>query len=417
MRGLKATQKLLSKYKWRGEMRFVLLLLFLIFHFIHLNAEQYKATRHFPELKQKGEVTHSSLDIAKIWGYWAIYNGEIELSGVLELADYGGMNMHKLYGHIGVLSVLNFYPDTATLKQIPFVFPYTNFGSLSYMSYNADAFKLFGIHLRNLQWWKEHFDDDPRIIIEIIRRNEHSSNNTLPPSLTKPIYGASAVRAKVRLKNYRTSSSDYTESIKYAKQEKIKTNPHFNYSAHYFADAKLISIELLGDVVVKYFPRPKAEDYGFILKYNSKDEYINLRQSPNGKILTRIYKKDMPSNQAQALNLEKGLIIYDEYKDSYRIDCTLQKDCVANPPLTFKDACQGHIYGESGILLATYNNNIDDYCGQLCGGIKRLQWINAMLDREKPIWLPVVYFPPNVTDGSGAIYGYIHNWQLSRFYH
>ena len=141
-------------------MRFVLLLLFLIFHFIHLNAEQYKATRHFPELKQKGEVTHSSLDIAKIWGYWAIYNGEIELSGVLELADYGGMNMHKLYGHIGVLSVLNFYPDTATLKQIPFVFPYTNFGSLSYMSYNADAFKLFGIHLRNLQWWKEHFDDD-----------------------------------------------------------------------------------------------------------------------------------------------------------------------------------------------------------------------------------------------------------------
>ncbi|WP_334089639.1 hypothetical protein, partial [Helicobacter typhlonius] len=130
-----------------------------------------------------------------------------------------------------------------------------------------------------------------------------------------------------------------------------------------------------------------------------------------------IYKKDMPSNQAQALNLEKGLIIYDEYKDSYRIDCTLQKDCVANPPLTFKDACQGHIYGESGILLATYNNNIDDYCGQLCGGIKRLQWINAMLDREKPIWLPVVYFPPNVTDGSGAIYGYIHNWQLSRFYH
>ncbi len=67
-------------------MRFVLLLLFLIFHFIHLNAEQYKTTRHFPELKQKGEVTRSSLDIAEVWDYWAIYNGEIELSGVLELA-------------------------------------------------------------------------------------------------------------------------------------------------------------------------------------------------------------------------------------------------------------------------------------------------------------------------------------------
>ncbi|WP_334095179.1 hypothetical protein, partial [Helicobacter typhlonius] len=66
MRGLKATQKLLSKYKWRWEIRFVLLLLFLIFHFIHLNAEQYKATRHFPELKQKGEVTRSSLDIAEV---------------------------------------------------------------------------------------------------------------------------------------------------------------------------------------------------------------------------------------------------------------------------------------------------------------------------------------------------------------
>lgn len=85
-----------------------------------------------------------------------------------------------------------------------------------------------------------------------------------------------------------------------------------------------------------------------ILFYASKDSYINLRQSPNGKILQTIQKDDMLNN--------------------------------CNTP--------GNELKNQGILLSLGQNSTN------------------------PKWLKVAYIPPEAKDTSKAIYGVIHESQV-----
>ncbi|BDB64065.1 hypothetical protein T36_0512 [Helicobacter cinaedi] len=95
------------------------------------------------------------------------------------------------------------------------------------------------------------------------------------------------------------------------------------------------------------------------LSYASKDPYINLRQSPNGKILREIAK--------------------DEVKQYQRI----------------RD---------------------DDY-GDICALIETTKNLGVILELGKdptnPKWLKVAYIPPEAKDTSKAIYGVIHESQVS----
>ncbi|MBR7117876.1 MAG: hypothetical protein IKC84_00690, partial [Helicobacteraceae bacterium] len=71
------------------------------------------------------------------------------------------------------------------------------------------------------------------------------------------------------------------------------------------------NISTLGDAVFKYpNKRELTESMGLsdmLLLSSTTDPYINLRQSPNGKILTQIYKEDMPNDCADIDS--KGLLL------------------------------------------------------------------------------------------------------------
>ncbi len=94
------------------------------------------------------------------------------------------------------------------------------------------------------------------------------------------------------------------------------------------------------------------------LRYTSKDSYINLRQSPNGKILRTIAKDEVQQ--------------YYELLDSY--------------------------YGTCGLIESTKNLGVIVYLGQ---------------DSTNPKWLKVAYIPKEAKDTSKAIYGVIHESQVS----
>lgn len=112
------------------------------------------------------------------------------------------------------------------------------------------------------------------------------------------------------------------------------------------------NISLLGNIIFKYpNKRELIESMGLsnnILSYASKDSYINLRNSPNGKILQAIQKD------------------------------TMLNDCNA----------RGNELKNQGILLS------------------------LGVDSTNPKWLKVAYIPPEAKDTSKAIYGVIHESQV-----
>lgn len=73
---------------------------------------------------------------------------------------------------------------------------------------------------------------------------------------------------------------------------------------------KIEQLKFIGEIIVKY---PNKLELNAIvgseiyLSYASKDAYINLKQTPNGKILTQIKKTDMP--KSYEYKEDKGLIL------------------------------------------------------------------------------------------------------------
>ncbi|OBV29553.1 hypothetical protein BKN38_02860 [Helicobacter sp. CLO-3] len=138
------------------------------------------------------------------------------------------------------------------------------------------------------------------------------------------------------------------------------------------------NLKILRKIDEKMFDKDKYGDEGsnefipnFKVKLDTTDDFVNLRQSPNGKILAKIYKKDFDSSAVFNLT-------YGEY---------------ATPDNYYKNDLQA---------------NIQDMIGKPRG--ERPE----ELDPKKPRWIKVVYFPPNVTKAEQAIVGYIHNSQMKK---
>lgn len=105
--------------------------------------------------------------------------------------------------------------------------------------------------------------------------------------LDKKIFGVVAARAKVRLKDYRF----YGEG-----------------DAGHEIYANIECVEILGDVSISSLA---YEDLGSLrLKYKSADSYINLRQSPNGTIITQIKRERVAKDFGGGASNEAGARLY-----------------------------------------------------------------------------------------------------------
>ena len=101
--------------------------------------------------------------------------------------------------------------------------------------------------------------------------------------MNKAFLGVSAVRAEVTIRNY----SIYCEG-----------------EAGREAYGELVNFKLLGDIKTEYFTKDNSacvyydagNTFYIKLKYNSKDDYVNIRDKPNGKIIGKILKNDMVNN-------------------------------------------------------------------------------------------------------------------------
>lgn len=105
--------------------------------------------------------------------------------------------------------------------------------------------------------------------------------NVLPNQLSQTdeyILGGIAVRVTLTLKNYYINKYLDTEA-----------------DTHYYAIIETDSAKISNNVK-KWYINKSALASEYLLFFASKDPYINLRQSPNGKILKRIPKADMASS-------------------------------------------------------------------------------------------------------------------------
>ncbi|HJH55623.1 hypothetical protein [Brachyspira hyodysenteriae] len=193
-------------------------------------------------LSDNGKMTKNTLKVKKLDGTYSAakiyFDGEVTLTGVLERADDFETN-----------NALRFYPDNNI--DLPFLF--------STDSHNIDDYKEF-----------ERLDFG--ILLD-------DKNVNLPSPLNKAFLGVSAVRSEVTIRNY----SFYGEG-----------------EAGREAYGELVNFKLLGDIKTEYFDKYNYEFKGEaiygILEYNSQDNYVNIRDKANGKIIGKILKNDMINN-------------------------------------------------------------------------------------------------------------------------
>lgn len=212
---------------------------------------------HTELLSDKGVMSYDSLTlIIRIDGTEEVsFGGEVELTGVLEKGYEGEEE--------GSQMSLRFYPDT-NLK-LPFL-------------YNSS------ISVEELK--KTDFTKHRENRAVLIR---NARELTLPGELgmDKKIFGIVAARAKVRLKHYRFYGEGEAGHEIYANIERV---------------------EILGDVSISSLA---YEDLGSLrLKYKSADSYINLRQSPNGTIITHIKRERVAKDFGGGASNEAGARLY-----------------------------------------------------------------------------------------------------------
>ncbi|MEI0518437.1 hypothetical protein [Brachyspira murdochii] len=212
-------------------------------------------------LSDNGKMAKNTLKVKKLDGTYSAaqiyFDGEVTLTGVLERADDFETN-----------NALRFYPDNNI--DLPFLF--------STSSHNIDDYKEF-----------ERLDFG--ILLD-------DKNVNLPSPLNKAFLGVSAVRAEVTIRNY----SFYGEG-----------------EAGREAYGELVNFKLLGDIKTEYFTKDNYEFKGeaiySILKYNSKDDYVNIRDKANGKIIGKILKNDMINNVGLLLLVDSNCNLSDWKKN------------------------------------------------------------------------------------------------------
>lgn len=211
---------------------------------------------HTGLLSDSGIVSYDSLTFSGTNGVEEVsFAGEVELTGVLEKGYEGEME--------GSQMSLRFYPDT-NLK-LPFL--YHSFISID--------------ELKKIDFTKHR--ENRAVLIHNAREL------TLPGELgmDKKIFAIVAARAKVRLKHYRFYGEGDAGHEIYANIERV---------------------EILSGISIS----PLAyEDLGSLrLKYKSTDSYINLRQSPNGTIITQIKRECVAKDFGGGASSEAGARLY-----------------------------------------------------------------------------------------------------------
>lgn len=212
---------------------------------------------HTGLLSGSGIVSYDSLTlISGIDGTEEVsFGGEVELTGVLEKGYEGEMEGSQIS--------LRFYPD----KNLALPFLYHS---------------LMGVdELKKIDFTKHR---ENRSVL-ILNARDLALQGEL--GLDKKIFGIVAARAKVRLKHYRFYGEGDAGHEIYADIERV---------------------EILSGISIS----PLAyEDLGSLrLKYKSTDSYINLRQSPNGTIITQIKRSDVAKDFGGEASSEAGARLY-----------------------------------------------------------------------------------------------------------
>ena len=212
---------------------------------------------HTGLLSDSGIMSYDSLTlIIRIDGTEEVsFGGEVELTGVLEKGYEGEMEGSQIS--------LRFYPD----KNLALPFLYDS---------------LMGVdELKKIDFTKHR---ENRSVL-ILNARDLALQGEL--GLDKKIFGVVAARAKVRLKDYRF----YGEG-----------------DAGHEIYANIECVEILGDVSISSLA---YEDLGSLrLKYKSADSYINLRQSPNGTIITQIKRERVAKDFGGGASNEAGARLY-----------------------------------------------------------------------------------------------------------
>ncbi|ASJ21524.1 hypothetical protein [Brachyspira hampsonii] len=200
------------------------------------------------------------------------FDGEITLTGVLERSD--NYDMGNNY------TALRFYPDNNV--DLPFLYASSemnlkNQGASKY----GDSWDFSGVEFDRLEFG---------VLLENIEVK-------LPESLNKRFLGAAAVRAEVTIRNYRF----------YGEGEASRE-----------AYGDIVGFKALGDVETKYFSKYNynvGEVHYNELQYNSKDNYVNIRDKANGKIIGKILKNDMLYDGGVLLSINGEGIDYMNYEN------------------------------------------------------------------------------------------------------
>ena len=110
----------------------------------------------------------------------------------------------------------------------------------------------------------------------------NDSKVSLPIPLNTRFFGKAGVRTKVTIKNYHIYGEGEARRESYG---------------------DLVNFEMLRDIKTIYFIRENYASYidYVVLYYSSKDDYINIRENPNGKIVAKISKSDMIENNGVLL--------------------------------------------------------------------------------------------------------------------
>lgn len=216
---------------------------------------------HTGLLSDSGIVSYDSLTFSGTNGVGTngveevSFAGEVELTGVLEKGYEGEEEGSQIS--------LRFYPD----KNLALPFLYDS---------------LMGVdELKKIDFTKHR---ENRSVL-ILNARDLALQGEL--GLDKKIFGVVAARAKVRLKDYRF----YGEG-----------------DAGHEIYANIECVEILGDVSISSLA---YEDLGPLrLKYKSADSYINLRQSPNGTIITQIKRERVAKDFGGGASNEAGARLY-----------------------------------------------------------------------------------------------------------
>lgn len=183
------------------------------------------------------------------------FNGEVELTGVLE-------KRLVINRHDGGYYEFRFYPD--------------NNLSLPYSSKpHLLGTKIENPENKDFDWDYTKADiKDFNEILEsgVLIKSGHLLllDFNLPSEMQREIFGAMAVRVKVKLDYYQIITyNDY--KVVAASVEQLKAD----------------------DFVRAYYYKAGYGDKDMKMIYNSKDKYVNLRNSPNGEIIAKIKAKYM----------------------------------------------------------------------------------------------------------------------------